>query len=50
MSFSNSFDERFGGNQYMYMRSANTNYIFNFMIYPSKCIANKGGPLNEMNC
>jgi hypothetical protein len=49
MSFSNSTDERFSGNQYIYMRDSNTTYMFNFMTYPSKCVASKGGPLNEMN-
>jgi len=49
MSFSNSTDERFGGNQYIYMRDVNITYTFNFMTYPSKCIANRGEPINEMN-
>ncbi len=49
MSFSNSTDERFGGIQYIYMHDVNTTYTFNFMTYPSKCIASIGPPLNEMN-
>jgi hypothetical protein len=49
MSFSNSTDERFGGTQYIFMGSVNTTYTFNFLTYPSICIASKGGPLNEMN-
>jgi len=49
MCFSNSTDERFGGCQYIYMRSLNTTYTFNFMTYPSNCIASKGEPFHEMN-
>ena len=49
MSFSNSTDERYGGNQYIYMGPVNTTFMFNFMTYPSVCTASKGGPPGDIN-
>lgn len=47
--FSNDDDEEFGGNQDIYVRDDSRTYLFNFMSKPPQCIANKGGPYNEMN-
>jgi hypothetical protein len=49
MWFSNTADQRFGGNQDIYIRDDNRTYFFNFVSYPSECIANRGGPSREMN-
>lgn len=47
--FSNIGDEEFGGNQNIYIRNDNRTYLFDFMSQPPDCIANRGGPYNEMN-
>ncbi|CAF1043585.1 unnamed protein product [Rotaria sordida] len=47
--FSNIGDEEFGGNQDIYVRDDGRTYLFNFMSQPRQCIANRGGPYNEMN-
>ncbi|CAF0874866.1 unnamed protein product [Adineta steineri] len=47
--FSNIGDEEFGGNQDIYVRADNRTYFFDFMSQPPQCIANRGGPYNEMN-
>jgi hypothetical protein len=47
--FSNIGDEEFGGNQDIYVRDDNRTYLFDFMSKPVQCIANRGGPYNEMN-
>ncbi|CAF0992919.1 unnamed protein product [Didymodactylos carnosus] len=47
--FSKSGDELFGGNQNIYVRDDGRTYLFNFMSQPPQCIANRGGPYNEMN-
>jgi hypothetical protein len=47
--FSNDGDEEFGGNQDIYVRNDSRTYLFNFMSQPPQCIANRGGPYNEMN-
>lgn len=47
--FSNDGDEIFGGNQEIYVRDDGRTYLFNFMSSPPQCIANRGGPYNEMN-
>ncbi len=47
--FSNLGDEEFGGNQDIYVRDDGRTYLFNFMSQPPQCIANRGGPYNEMN-
>ncbi len=47
--FSNIGDEEFGGNQDIYVRDDERTYLFNFMSKPPQCIANRGGPYNEMN-
>ena len=47
--FSNDGDELFGGNQDIYVRADGRTYLFNFMSQPPQCIANRGGPYNEMN-
>ncbi|CAF1280073.1 unnamed protein product [Rotaria magnacalcarata] len=47
--FSNTGDEEFGGNQDIYVRDDSRTYLFNFMAQPPQCIANRGGPYNEMN-
>lgn len=46
--FSNIGDEEFGGNQNVYVRNDNRTYLFDFMSQPPQCIANRGGPMNEM--
>jgi hypothetical protein len=47
--FSNVGDEEFGGNQEIYVRDDGRTYLFNFMSQPPQCIANRGGPYNEMS-
>jgi hypothetical protein len=47
--FSNTGDELFGGNQEIYVRNDSRTYLFNFMAQPTQCIANRGGPYNDMN-
>jgi hypothetical protein len=47
--FSNVGDEEFGGNQEIYVRDDARTYLFNFMAKPPQCIANRGGPYNEIN-
>lgn len=47
--FSNIGDEEFGGNQDIYVKADDRTYLFNFMSQPPQCIANRGGPYNEMN-
>lgn len=47
--FSNDGDELFGGNQDIYVQKDGRTYLFNFMSQPPQCIANRGGPYNEMN-
>ncbi|CAF5175750.1 unnamed protein product, partial [Rotaria magnacalcarata] len=36
-------------NQDIYVRDDSRTYLFNFMAQPPQCIANRGGPYNEMN-
>ncbi|CAF5047776.1 unnamed protein product [Rotaria sp. Silwood1] len=48
MWFSPSLDELFGGNQNIYVRDDGCTYLFNFNALPRQCIANRGGPYNEM--
>ena len=47
--FSNDGDEEFGGNQNIFIRKDARTYLFNFMSKPVQCIANQGGPYNDMN-
>jgi hypothetical protein len=47
--FSISDDERFGGNQAIFVRDDSITYSFDFMSQPPQCIANRGGPSYEMN-
>lgn len=49
MWFSNTGDELFGGNQDIYVRNDERTYLFDFMSQPVQCIANRGGPIQEMN-
>ncbi|CAF1173237.1 unnamed protein product [Rotaria sordida] len=46
--YSNDADEEFGGNQDIYVRDDARSYFFDFMSKPPGCIANRGGPYNEM--